>query len=131
MSWVLQKSVYTFDLPLYNPFVGIFESPTYDFLDIIQKIVKIYKQQSKGKNTVQSSDFHLQFLRNDLHGKWTNRDILFNSNTNSTPIQQVMLIDLFPSIYNTEKDRLKREMETTETRKTYDMLWSKSKSDNK
>jgi hypothetical protein len=112
LNWDLQPYIYTFDLnSICNPFVSVFlDDKNYNLLKVFNHIMSVYKQQDKHSATVQSSDLHLQYLRNDLYGKWTNKHILFPLKPTDKCIQEVLFIDVIPCV-----ERLKIEMETIKT----------------
>lgn len=90
----LQDYIYFFDIPNNNPYMSIFNKTNYDLKMVMDHIMSIYENQkimTEMNNVVQSSDLHLQYLRKDINGMWTNKHIMLNTN------QQVMLIDIIPT----------------------------------
>jgi hypothetical protein len=82
----LQSRLYVFDLPIWNPFVNIFQTENFNLKYVIDSVLKIYGSQED--NLMQSSDLHLQYISKDSIGDWTNRELDIPSD--------VMLIDIFP-----------------------------------
>lgn len=97
----LQRHVHHFDDITFNPFVSVFNSPDYDLLKVVQHTDKIYRQQQVSGESVQTADAFLQYLRKDLDGKWTNRDVLYDESNNQK--QDVMLVDILPAVVPKEK----------------------------
>lgn len=91
----LQSMVYFFTLPIDNPFTVVFSSKDYDLYMVMKHIMSIYNGQEI-KDAVQSSDLHLQYLRKDIYGKWTNKHILLDGS------QEVMLVNVIPNGLNHE-----------------------------
>ena len=73
-----------------NPFTEVFNSPNYELTKVIKHITTIYESQTVNNDTMQSSDFHLQFLRKDINNMWTNKYIILQGK------QEVMLVDIIP-----------------------------------
>ncbi|QKF94804.1 DUF1152 protein [Fadolivirus algeromassiliense] len=117
----LQENVHVFDMISYNPFVTVFNSTEYDLVKVIDHINKIYEMQEITDDTFQSSDFHLQYLRKDLDGKWTNRDILYNNTDNVNDNKQsVMFVNTIPYVIQKDKEKIVRDIESL---KTFDLLY--------
>jgi hypothetical protein len=95
----LQQYVFTFDtfkIASLNPFVSIFNRKQYDLKVVVDHILSIYKKQCVNNNYVQSSDFHLQYLRKDIFGNWSNKQLVISD------AQEVMLVDILPSILRSD-----------------------------
>jgi hypothetical protein len=108
-----QKYIYVFNLIDNNPFVDVFNCDNYDLVKVIKHIVEIYSKQNITVDTVQSSDFFLQFLRKDADGAWTNKYFCNN--------EQVMLIDIIPTVILNRKDEINENIKLL---KTFDILFS-------
>ena len=118
INYDLQPFIWMFNIePLLtsNPFVKVFNIPNYELTDVIQNILQIYKGQVKSAYSVQSSDLHLQYLRNDLYGKWSNKQLLYPSNSKEKPIQEVMIIDVLPVLTATDSDKIVKELSNIST----------------
>ena len=90
----LQSHIYIFDLYINNPFVDLFNKEPYDLTHIVRGIIDIYKLQDKSVDTIQSSDFFLQYLSQDIEGNYTNKNLIGN---------KVMFVDVYPFIIKHEK----------------------------
>jgi hypothetical protein len=125
INWDLQPYIYTFELPTNNPFVSVFKEKDYDLFKVFSHIMTIYKKQNVHASTVKSSDFHLQFLRNDLYGKWSNKQIIYPSNSKEKCIQEVLYLDVFPHIISKdEQDRLTKTIKKLKTEGVYNVCYT-------
>ena len=112
----LQSKIYFFDIPTNNPFISVFNDINYDLLMLMNHIMSIYNEQERLQDmtdAVQSSDLHLQYLRKDMDGKWTNKHISLNNN------QEVMLVDVIPKPLNLKIVTNTKSLE-------YDVLYTQS-----
>ncbi len=112
----LQKYVHIFNAINYNPFVDIFNSTDYELTKVIKHITTIYDSQNIDKDTIQSSDFHLQFLRKDLDNKWTNKHLVYGDSN-----QNVMMVNIIPYPILIDKCKINGEINNL---KTFDILYS-------
>lgn len=82
INWDLQKYFWVFDLNFViskNIFVQVFNSIDYDLLMLKDYIINIYDNQKQDKNSIQSSDLFLQYIRSDNDGKYTNKQLNYNN----------------------------------------------------
>jgi len=114
INWELLQHVHMFNLSgllVDNPFVSVYNLANYELTDVVNTVLAIYKPQTKHEFTVQSSDLHLQYIRNDLYGKWSNKQLIYVKDTK--PIQEVMLVDVFPPVISlSDKNKLEQEVKS-------------------
>jgi hypothetical protein len=107
----LQLQTHIFDLPTWNPFVDIFQVENYNLKYVIDSVMAIYKLQND--NHVQSSDLHLQYLKKDKYGEWTNRELYIESD--------IMLINILPKCL--DQPYIEMAQYEIKTVKTYNTLY--------
>lgn len=92
----LCQYIWTFDfIEIYNhnPFAHLTMDSS-DLLDRYHKIQKIYEKQSaenSQEDIFQGSDFHLQYLRQDSDGHFSNKELIDDKQT-------VLIVDQFPKV---------------------------------
>lgn len=107
----LQSNIYIFDLEIDNPFSDLFNQEPYDLLNIIQSIVSIYKLQDISDETIQSSDFFLQYLRKDNDGYFTNKHLIYSDDKSE---QDIMFVDIYPYIIKNKQNNKSHYLTFTE-----------------
>lgn len=98
----LQRYIHVFNLKsmLSNPYKLCVLTPgSYCLLNVLLAIIFIYNRQKKTNNRFQSSDIFLQFLRRDLMGKYTNKNLRLDDME-----CDIVFVDIYPG-YMSEKEK--------------------------
>ena len=112
----LQSRIYYFDIKFSNPYVNIFNSDSYDLMELLKHINSIYSNQCINDNSNQMSDLFLQYLRPDVNGLYTNKHLIINDSDN---IQKVIYVNILPYQLRDNSECLTLIKELT----TYDDLY--------
>lgn len=103
LDFELQDYIYNMDLPTDNPFVSIFNNEDYGILNLLDHIIDIYDDQDIIYDELRSSDLFLQYIVKDSKDSWSGKEKFLN--------QEIMLIDIFPTVPIENINELKEAIE--------------------
>jgi hypothetical protein len=113
----LQNKIHYFNINIENPFVDVYNSKTYDLMMVFKNLLNIYNKQIINDESVQMSDFHLQYLRLDKDNLYTNKHLIYNDeNSIDKQNQIVIFINLIPlPLCKDDKNKCLKNIENLQT----------------